>query len=133
MKSNYNYNKNLKPNAQSLRKNATRSEIVLWKHILSKGQLNGFKFKRQRTIGKYIVDFFCPELNLIIELDGMSHLNKDIYDERRQKELEELGYKFLRFYDDYILNNLEDCKIYLFNYIEKMSSPNPLQRGQNLN
>lgn len=59
----------------------------------------------------------------------MSHLNKNVYDEKRQKQLEELGYNFLRFYDDYILNNLDDCKVYLYNYIENMSSPNPLQRG----
>lgn len=60
----------------------------------------------------------------------MSHVNKDKYDKKRENELTGMGYTVLRFYDDYILNNLEDCKIYLYDYVQNLSSPNPLQRGQ---
>jgi len=71
--SNSNYNKNLKEYARKLRKNSTLAEVILWDEVLKRKQLKGYSFLRQRPIDRYIVDFFCKELKLIIELDGTIH------------------------------------------------------------
>lgn len=110
------YNKNLK--SKYLRNNPTQAEVYLWKFILSKGQLNGFKFKRQRPIDKYIVDFFCEELNLIIETDGYSNLGKQDKDDIRINNLKKLGFKVIRFSDDEVSNNLEGIKTTLFKFTD---------------
>ncbi len=92
------YNKNLKVLARNLRKNMTYGEILLWNEL--KGdQLLGFDFDRQRCIDNYIVDFYCKELMLAIEVDGMSHDSEEAFnkDEIRQRKLEALGVKLLRF------------------------------------
>lgn len=67
----------------------------------------GYDFHRQKPIGKYIVDFFCNELMLAIEIDGISHEGREKYDKQRQEELEKEGIKFLRFDDDEIFYNIE--------------------------
>ena len=96
MHSNNHYNKNLKNNANELRSlSVSRAEKFLWKG-LKKGQ-QGVKFKRQRPIKYFIVDFFAQEIGLIIEIDGNSHYQKAEYDEYRQNELRKLGYHILRF------------------------------------
>jgi len=88
----------------------TKAEVKIWNELLRKKQFYGYRFLRQRPIGNYIVDFFCPELNLIIEVDGFSHDYDDVYenDKIRQKELESLGFKFLRFTDNDVLNDFEN-------------------------
>ncbi len=94
---NNHYNPKLKDYAHELRTlSQSKAEKHLWKAALSRGQM-GVKFKRQRPILHYIVDFYCQELNLVIEIDGSSHLNKGEYDARRQKHLEDIGCVFLRF------------------------------------
>ncbi len=60
-----------KPYRSKLRNQLTKSEAILWNHLKNSGL--GFKFRRQHSIDKYIVDFFCPELDLVIELDGETH------------------------------------------------------------
>lgn len=87
-----------------LRASATPQEIILWSR-LKKSQL-GYKFRRQHSIGKYILDFYCPEKHLIIEIDGSQHINSE-YDKERDKFLEGLGFKVLRFWDNDVNNNLE--------------------------
>jgi very-short-patch-repair endonuclease len=67
------YNKQLKPLAKNLRKAGNLAEVLLWKEL--KGKQLGYQFLRQRPIDKYIVDFYCPALNLVIEIDGVSHDN----------------------------------------------------------
>ena len=62
--------------AQNLRKNQTKAESFLWE-LLRRKQLNNLKFRRQHPIGDYIADFYCPEKNLVIELDGSIHDNKE--------------------------------------------------------
>jgi very-short-patch-repair endonuclease len=76
---------------KNLRNNMTKSEVVLWKHL--KGNQLGFKFRRQCGIGNYVVDFYCPRLKLIIEIDGLSHSVEKVFekDTVRQKYLEGLG------------------------------------------
>src|ERR1700761_134785 len=92
------YNPKLKQLARKLRKDMTFGEILLWNEL--KGdKLYGFDFDRQRCIDNYIVDFYCKELMLAIEVDGMSHNFEEAAgkDEVRQRRLESLGVRFLRF------------------------------------
>ena len=90
--------KHLESFRKELRKNLTPAEAFLWKQ-LQKRQLKGRKFRRQHSIENFIVDFYCPEEKLIIELDGEIHKNAtaEEKDRKRDKRLEELGFKVLRF------------------------------------
>lgn len=94
------YNPKLKELAQQLRKNMTLAEVLLWNKLKQK-QMLGHDFDRQRPIDEYIVDFYCKDLMLAIEIDGESHNlpEADTKDQRRQKRLESLGVRFLRFTD----------------------------------
>ena len=107
MSNNY-YNTNLKDFAHELRtETVSRAEKYLWKHVLSRNQ-QGTKFKRQRPISHFIVDFFSQEIGLIIEIDGNSHRNKGDYDKMRQDKLEGFGYTIIRFSEGNVINNLGD-------------------------
>lgn len=100
------YNRKLKTFASANRSNPTWSEARLWKHIRRK-QL-GVDFNRQKPLLNYIVDFYCIELKLAIEIDGNSHdERKGAYDAKRQEELEEFGIVFLRFTEYEVYSNLE--------------------------
>lgn len=92
------YNPQLKERARYLRNNSTFSEVLLWNELKRK-QMMGYDFHRQKPIGQYIVDFYCPRLSLAIEIDGDSHLLKEEEDATRQERLEDLGIRFLRFDD----------------------------------
>ncbi len=74
------------------------AEVLLWNQIKSK-KLHDYQFLRQKPLDKYIVDFFCYELMLAIEIDGESHIKKIEEDQIRQQRLESLGIHFLRFSD----------------------------------
>ncbi len=91
---------------KQLRKSATPQEVILWSRLRKK-QL-GYKFKRQYSIGKYVVDFCCPERKLIIELDGWQHRqeNNNGYDEERTRYLKNLGFVVLRFWNNEVNKNL---------------------------
>lgn len=93
-----------------------KGEVILWKKL--KGGQMGYKFRRQHSIGGYVVDFYCPELHLAIEVDGRTHDYHDqiIYDKERQKYIEALGIKVLRFYSEEIFKNLNNVieRIYCF-------------------
>ena len=93
---------------QYLRNNMTKAEVVLWSKLKGK-QLNGLKFRRQCGINNYVVDFYCPELKLAIEIDGDVHAysSKIVYDKQRQKEIEALGIKVLRYTNTDVRNNIE--------------------------
>ena len=94
------YNPSLKKRAQYLRKNSTLSEVLLWNQLKGR-QMMGYDFHRQKPLDSYIVDFFCSELMLAIEIDGSSHELEGAYerDQRRQQKLENMGISFLRFDD----------------------------------
>lgn len=92
------YNPALKARARELRKDSTLSEVLLWCEIKNK-RIKGFQFHRQVPMLNYIVDFYCHELMLVIEIDGDSHEGKELYDKKRQKEIEDYGVSFLRFDD----------------------------------
>lgn len=102
----FKYNPALKEKARELRNNSTKTEILLWKFLKGK-QLRGYDFHRQKPIDEFIVDFFCPVLMLAIEIDGVSHIGKEIYDSERQVKLEKLGVRFLRFKDDDVFYNCD--------------------------
>jgi very-short-patch-repair endonuclease len=125
MINNNNYNKKLKPIARNLRNNSTKSEGNIWLKVLKARKLKGYQFLRQRPIGKYIVDFFCKELKLIIELDGITHTEKEKYDLIREKYLKNLGYNFIRISNNDVMNNLNGVFMYLENWIEEFEIKHP--------
>lgn len=101
------YNPRLKDYARKLRKAGVLSEVILWKEIKRKSL--GVEFHRQVPIDNYIVDFYCHELMLAIEIDGSIHELDDVKanDVVRQEKLENLGVKFIRFSDIDVKNNLD--------------------------
>ena len=92
--------------AKQLRQQPTEAEAKLW-HRLRRKQLDGYRFRRQAPIGRYIVDFFCPDAKLIVELDGGQHAAQRDYDDRRTNWLESCGYKVLRFWNNDVFENIE--------------------------
>jgi very-short-patch-repair endonuclease len=92
------YEKHLKNKSRKLRNNSTLGEILLWNELKAR-KMMGYQFMRQKPINKYIVDFYCNKLKLIIEIDGTSHYGKEESDKSRQEKLEGLGFSFLRFND----------------------------------
>ncbi|GHA74751.1 endonuclease domain-containing protein [Pontibacter akesuensis] len=92
------YRKDLKEKARELRKNSTLTEVLLWQEI-KEGKMHDVQFHRQVPMLNFIVDFYCHELRLAIEVDGNSHEHKVSYDDKRQFELEQYGLSFLRFDD----------------------------------
>lgn len=93
--------------ASELRKRMTEAEKVLWKALRRK-QLKGKRFRRQHPIDCYIVDFYCHEARLVIEVDGGIHIDKEQreYDIGRSEELEKHGLEVIRFSNERIKNNL---------------------------
>ena len=117
------YNPKLKEYARQLRNNSTLSEVLLWQKIKNKAL--GVQFHRQVPLKEYIVDFYCHELMLAIEIDGDSHLYKYNYDKKRQGELENLGITFLRFSDFEVKQNMFSVALTLEQVVLEMSSKNP--------
>ena len=99
------HNSKLTSKAQSLRRNMTKEERRLWYEYLSNYP---YRFRRQVTVGSYIVDFYCAAAKLVIELDGSQHFEpKEMqYDQRRTAYLNGLGIEVLRFSNTDILENL---------------------------
>jgi very-short-patch-repair endonuclease len=112
------YRPKLKSIARTLRKNMTLSEILLWQQIKGK-QLLGYDFHRQKPILDYVVDFYCPELKLVIEIDGDSHEGKDNSDRIRQEKIEALGLHVLRYSDLEIKTNLDGILLHIKEWIEE--------------
>jgi very-short-patch-repair endonuclease len=100
------YNPNLKEKARRLRIKCTPSETLLWSRIRRRSL--GYEFHWQVPIDEYIVDFYCHELRLAIDVDGSSHDNKQEYDLLRQRKLERLGVRFLRFDDRDFRRSMND-------------------------
>ena len=93
--------------ARQLRANATEAEVRLWSRIRRK-QLDGFRFRRQHPLGRYIVDFFCPEARLIVEVDGGQHGVENLGDAIRTEWLEKPGYRVVRVWNKDLLAQTED-------------------------
>ena len=97
-----------KPNRSNLRSNSTAAEAVLWTYLQHR-KLLGKKFRRQSSVGPYIVDFYCPECRLVIELDGAPHFgpNSHEYDQLRTEYLEKAGLRIIRFENQDVRDNIE--------------------------
>ena len=120
------YNKNLVSRAKDLRKNLTLAEKQIWYEYLRDHQ---YRVYRQRPIDNFIVDFYCPKLKLVIEIDGNSHYreNAQEYDSQRTAILQGYGLKVIRFTNKEVLHNLEG----VIAVIEGLIPPNPpFKRGE---
>ena len=103
------YNPHLKEKARKLRKNSTKSEIILW-HYLKGKQIGGVDFHRQKPIGSYILDFFCPSVHLGIELDGYTHKCNEVArrDARKERQMMSYRIKIIRFWNDDVYYDLDN-------------------------
>jgi very-short-patch-repair endonuclease len=113
------YNPELKKRARLLRTRCTPSEALLWSKIRRKSL--GYEFHRQVPINEFIVDFYCHELNLAIEVDGFVHDSRQEYDLWRQKRLESLGVVFIRFQNEDVINGINEVIRSLVGVIEEIS------------
>src|SRR5438552_12328219 len=106
---------------KTLRKSATSAEAVLWTYLQNR-KILGKKFRRQSSVGPYIVDFYCPECRVIIELDGAPHFgaNAGEYDQQRTEYLEHAGLKVIRFENKAVKENIE----FVLKTIEQSLQPN---------
>jgi len=125
------YNKNLKQPSRQLRGNMTDAERHLWAKIRMK-QLNGYQFYRQKPIGDYIVDFFCPRAKLVIEVDGSQHFSDErtAYDRIRNERLNSLGLRVLRFTNIDVLTHIESVVESIIENIEEIPLSPPLRKGE---
>lgn len=126
------YNPKLKEFAKQLRNNSTKAEIILWQK-LKRDQMYGYDFHRQKPIDNYILDFFCYELMLGIEVDGYSHEFLEVYEKDliKEKKMNELGITVLRFSDYQVLQDTENVIRAIPFFIEEFEkhTPNPSQEG----
>ena len=118
--------------ARELRKDGTKGEAILWKHVLRARKVEGYQFNRQFVIGNYIVDFICRRLKLIIEVDGSSHFLRNEEDRIRQAHLEQSGYCVIRFSEKEVIQNIDEVYRQIYHVIKalgenlKTNPPGPL-------
>ncbi len=127
------YNPRLKEIASKLRKQGILSEVLLWNEL--KAKKLGFDFHRQKPIDEFVVDFYCAELDLVIEIDGDSHNDKYENDQRRQKILEDFNLTVLRYYDGDVKQHLGNVVDHIKEWIKvhtpsSLSAMPPLSRGE---
>ncbi len=99
--------KTYKKTRQFLRNNATKAEKMLWQKL--KDSQLGYKFRRQHGIKQYVVDFYCPKLKLVVELDGDVHYfrKQQEHDWIKEKNLEKLGFKIIRYHNSEIIEDID--------------------------
>ena len=118
----YGARKNTFQKAHFLRSKITDAEMVLWSRLKNR---NIFKvrFRRQHPVDIFVLDFYCHEIKLAIEVDGRIHLKREIqeYDEGRSHDIEKFGIKMLRFTNEQILNNLNEVQTTILNTINDLS------------
>ena len=123
-----------KSHARRLRRDQTDAERLLWRQLRGR-YLNGFKFRRQHPLGRFIVDFCCPERGLVVELDGGQHAEQAEKDARRTAYLSQIGFRVVRYWDHDVLSDpgavLEDILRVLNNppHPTRAPHPTPLPRG----
>jgi very-short-patch-repair endonuclease len=113
------YNPKLKERARELRKDMTKPEQRMWFEVLGSKKLKRLNFLRQRPIDNYIVDFYCAELKLVIEIDGDSHDGQEECDDIRTDVLENYELKVIRYKNKDVINNLESVYDDLLEQIRK--------------
>ena len=102
------YERWLEPYAQKLRDNSTPGEIRLWSKVLRARGFHGYQFNRQFPMGRYIVDFVCRKLKLVVEVDGSSHQFKQEEDKIRDEYLQSVGYRVLRVAESAVMHDLDN-------------------------
>ena len=112
------YRKDLKPLARLLRKNQTEAEKHLWGVLRRK--VLGVEFHRQVPILDYIVDFYCHDIGLAIEVDGSIHNTQFLEDSKRAEEIESYGVVFVRFINEEVLSNVKNVSNTIRNEIEQL-------------
>jgi very-short-patch-repair endonuclease len=110
--------------ARYLRSNPTDAERILWRHLRLR-QVGGYKFRRQRPIGPYFVDFVCLEKRIVVEVDGGQHAQHFSYDAKRDAWLRAEGFTVLRFWDDEVLKQVENVKQVIWEALSAPSSISP--------
>jgi very-short-patch-repair endonuclease len=117
----------ISPHAKRLRKNMTDAETVMW-HRLRGRRLSGYKFKRQWTLGNFVVDFCCSEAKLVIEIDGGRHTPER--DRARTSWLESQGFQVRRFWNDEVLTNMDGVLTVVLHDLQTQTlTPTPLPRA----
>lgn len=111
--------------ARQLRTGQTNAENLLWSHLRGH-RLLGLKFRRQQPVGEYIVDFFCAENRLIVELDGGQHQDRVAYDAKRDAWLKSEGYTVLRYWNNEVMGNLEGVLEDICRQAGVLEPPSPL-------
>ena len=111
---------------KKLRRNMPQAEVILWLRLKNK-RLKDYRFRRQYSVGKYVIDFYCPKLKLAIEIDGESHFTEkaEIRDKLRQYIIESYGIEFMRFTNREIYENIDGVLLAIMERFEKATSPSP--------
>ena len=120
------YNPKLKQLARNLRNNSTLSEVLFWNEVKGK-QILGYQFLRQKPIGNFIVDFYCPKLKLVIEIDGDSHGYKKAIqqDEMKEKNLSKIGLELIRYDDHDVKTSIGTILDHLIDWIQNYHKYKP--------
>ena len=110
---------------RALRNYMSDAEQAMW-HFLRGRQISGLKFRRQHPFADYILDFVCPEIKLVIEVDGGQHEQQAKYDEIRTQELQTAGFRVLRFWNNDVLKEKESVKEKIWLIVQELQShPHP--------
>ena len=116
----------LRQAARENRSRATPAEVALWEQLRNRG-LGGFRFRRQHAIGRFIVDFYCIEAGLVIEVDGPIHLRQTVEDAEREAELELRGLRVIRFRNDEVVQETASVLERIATHLTP--SPSPTSEG----
>ena len=109
--------------AKNLRNNMTHTELLLWEKLKEK-QICGLRFRRQHPIDLFIVDFYCHQVRLVVEIDGEIHSQQIEYDDGRSAEMEKFGIKVIRFMNYEVQNDIEKVVSEIKNIVnERLKSP----------
>jgi very-short-patch-repair endonuclease len=111
--------------AKELRQNRTEAEKRLWERLRRK-RIDGFRFRQQAPLGKFVVDFVCFEPKLVVELDGGQHAEQAAYDERRTEWLESQGFRVLRFWNNEVFENIEGVEEAIQAALNSLGDAHPL-------
>ncbi len=128
-KNRYHYNSALTAYAQANRRTLTKSAACMWKYVLGRKQMLGYQFRRERPILKYIADFVCLELMLIIEVDGKYHDDPErkLADSIRDADLLDVGFTTLRFTAETVLTDIDIVINVISLWIEEKCADNERQ------
>lgn len=118
----YGASRNTFEKAHALRSNMTSAELVLWKKLKDR-RIFKVRFRRQHPVDIFVLDFYCHELKLAIEVDGEIHYKSETleYDKGRTHDLEKLGIKLIRFTNEQIFNNLDEVQKVIHNSINDLA------------